>query len=173
MPYFTNCIQYITEIDSIDVIALYLFIQQFFIILTFQSQISLCTENSYIPKTILQPDLQPKIYLVLGLWSYLVAKTDFHGLTQWTYLGPKLVCNNTLFFRDIINVTVRSELLSGACNTFINLHQIIWPLVILTEKIRKSYYIKIFSRGICEFHHKSQLQMPMGIVYFQRDRKSP
>ena len=47
MPYFTNCIQYITEIDSIDVIALYLFIQQFFIILTFQSQISLCTENSY------------------------------------------------------------------------------------------------------------------------------
>ena len=147
MPYFTNCIQYITEIDSIDVIALYLFIQQFFIILTFQSQISLYTENSYIPITILQPDLQPKIYLVLGLWSYLVAKTDFHGLTQWTYLGPKLVCNNTLFFRDIINVTVRSELLSGACIIspvvilFINLHQIICPPVILTEKIWKSCWI--------------------------------
>ena len=77
MPYFTNCIQYITEIDSIDVIALYLFIQQFFIILTFQSQISLCTENSYT--TILQPDLHPKIYMVSGLWSYLVAKSDFHG----------------------------------------------------------------------------------------------
>ena len=75
MPYFPYYIQYITEIDSIDVIATYLFIQQFFIILTFQSQISLCTENSYI--TILQPDLQPKIYLVSGLWSYLVAKTDF------------------------------------------------------------------------------------------------
>ena len=55
MPYFPYYIQYITEIDSIDVIATYLFIQQLFIILTFQSQISLCTENSYT--TILQPDL--------------------------------------------------------------------------------------------------------------------
>ena len=77
MPYFTNCIQYITEIDSIDVIATYLFIQQFFIILTFQSQISLCTENSYI--TILQPDLQLNIHyfshcntfykLILATWD--------------------------------------------------------------------------------------------------------
>ena len=117
MPYFTNCIQYITEIDSIDVIALYLFIQQFFIILTFQSQISLCTE------TILQPDLQPKIYLVLGLWSYLVVKIDFHGTIdlRWTQ-----VSNNKS--PDIINVTVRSELLFGPCiislivKLFINLH---------------------------------------------------
>ena len=123
MPYFTNCIQYITEIDSIDVIATYLFIQQFFIILTFQSQISLCTENSYIPITILQPDLQPKIYLVLGLWSYLVVKIDFHGTIdlRWTQ-----VSNNKS--PDIINVTVRSELLFGPCNIslivilFINLH---------------------------------------------------
>ena len=93
---------------------------------------------------ILQPDLQPKIYLVLGLWSYLVVKIDFHGTIdlRWTQ-----VSNNKLFFPDIINVTVRSELLSGTCIIstlvilFINLHQIICPPVILTEKIWKSCWI--------------------------------
>ena len=69
MPYIPYYIQYITEIDSIDVSAMYLFIQQLFIILTFQSQIFLCTENSYT--SILQTDLQSKIYLVSGLWSGL------------------------------------------------------------------------------------------------------
>ena len=84
MPYFPYYIQYITEIDSIDVIATYLFIQQFFIILTFQSQISLCTKNSYMV-TIMQPDLQPELHLVCGLLSYLVAKTDFHGTIEFIF----------------------------------------------------------------------------------------
>ena len=80
MPYFPNYIQYNTLQRLIPLMSLqrtYLYnnsLSFWPFSLRFLSALKI---PMYI--TILQPDLHPKIYMVSGLWSYLVAKSDFHG----------------------------------------------------------------------------------------------